>query len=205
MNGSPLSKRIPSLLYACALLAAPLGTARASEWALDPAHTSVQFSVRHMMVSTVRGEFTKVSGTAKADDADPARSTIEVTIEAGSIDTRDAKRDAHLRSPDFFDVEKFPALQFRSTKIEAAEPDAYKLTGDLTIHGVTKPITLDVPAPSAAVKTPFGTTIRGVSAAGKLNRKDFGLTWNKALEAGGLLVGEDVQIQIDAEFVKKEG
>lgn len=204
MLGSSLSKRIAPLAFLpIALLVASPGSARASEWELDPAHSSVAFSVRHMMVSTVRGAFTKVSGTAKVDDADPTRSTIAVTIQVDSIDTREAKRDAHLKAPDFFDAAKYPTIEFRSTKIEPGAGGAFKLTGDLTIRGVTKSVTLDVPAPSDAVKTPFGTTIRGASATAKINRKDFGLTWNKALETGGVVVGEEVDIQIDAEFIRK--
>jgi polyisoprenoid-binding protein YceI len=207
MPGSSPMKRIlfrsGQITLLTLVLASPLASA-ASEWALDPAHTSVQFSVRHMMVSTVRGEFFKVSGTAKVDDADPTRSSIEVTIDASSIDTREPKRDTHLKSPDFFDVEKFPTLTFHSTKIEAAGPDAYKLTGDLTIHGVTKPVMLDVPAPSPAVKTPFGTTVRGASATGTVKRSDFGLTWNKTLDAGGVVIGDEVTIQIDTEFIEQQ-
>lgn len=202
MKGSPRRSACSAiaLLIALSLRA---HAARASEWALDPAHSSIGFSVRHMMVSTVRGQFKEFSGGAKVDDADPTRSTIEVTIDAKSIDTRNDKRDTHLRSADFFDVEKFPTIRFRSTKIEAAGPNAFKLTGDLTLHGVTKPVTLDVEAPSPAVKTPFGTTVRGASATGKVDRTAFGISWNKALDAGGLVVGEEVQIQIDAEFTEK--
>jgi len=153
------------------------------------------------MVSTVRGEFSKVNGTVVLEEADPVRSRLEVEIDAASLDTGEPKRDAHLRSPDFFDVEKFPKLTFRSTRIERAGDD-FALTGDLTMHGVTRPVTLSVEL-SAAVKDPYGRVVRGVSATGKLNRKDWGLGWNAVLEAGGVVIGEDVKLQIDAEFVAK--
>jgi polyisoprenoid-binding protein YceI len=176
-------------------------SSRSTEWEIDPAHTSAHFSVRHLMVSTVRGEFTKVTGKVALDEADPTRSQVEVEVDAASVNTREPKRDAHLRSADFFDVEKFPRLSFRSTRIQRGG-DGLALTGDLTMHGVTRPVTLNVEL-SAAVKDHYGRTVRGVSATGKLNRKDWGLGWNAALEAGGVVIGEDVTLQIDAEFVAK--
>jgi polyisoprenoid-binding protein YceI len=178
--------------------------AHAGEWQIDPAHTTAQFSVKHMMVATVRGQFQKVTGTINLDDKDATHSTIEVTIDAASIDTREPKRDGHLKSPDFFDVAKFPNITFKSTKIERSGKDLYKVTGDLTMHGVTHPVTLTVEGPTAPLKNPWGQQVRGVSASGKINRKDWGLTWNKALEAGGVLVGEEVTLQIDAELDAKE-
>ncbi|HET9100948.1 MAG TPA: YceI family protein, partial [Acidobacteriaceae bacterium] len=162
-------------------------------YAIDPAHSSVHFSVRHLMVSNVRGEFAKISGTVKYDPEKPETSTVEATIDATSISTRDAQRDAHLKSADFLDVEKFPALTFRSKKIEVAAGGG-KVTGDLTIHGVTREITLDVEGPTAEMKDPWGKQRIGASATAKLNRKDFGLTWNAALEAGGVMVGDEVKI-----------
>ena len=175
----------------------------ASEWEIDTPHTTAEFSVKHMMVTTVRGTFNKVNGTVNLDDKDPTRSKVELTIDAATIDTHEPKRDAHLKSPDFFDVAKYPTITFKSTKIDKAGKGKFKVTGDLTMHGVTKPVTLAVEGPTAAQKNLMGKTVRGVVATGKLNRKDWGLNWNKALEAGGVLVGEEVQLQVDAELVQK--
>ncbi|MGO8969398.1 MAG: YceI family protein [Myxococcaceae bacterium] len=177
--------------------------ATTTEWELDSAHSAAHFSVKHLMVSTVRGQFKTVTGTVTLDEADLTRSRVEVEVDAASIDTREPKRDAHLKSPDFFDVEKFPKLSFRSTRIERAG-DEFKVTGDLTMHGVTRPVSLTVDSLSAATKSPFGRVVRGLSATGKLNRKDWGLGWNAPLETGGVLVGEEVKLQIDAELAKKQ-
>ena len=194
----PIMKK--ALLITAALASST--PALASDWEIDAAHSTAQFSVRHMMVSTVRGHFQKVSGIASLDDRDLTRSKVEVTIDAASIDTREAKRDEHLKSPDFFDVAKYPTIAFRSTKVEKAGA-GYKVTGDLTIHGVTKPVVLTVDSVTAPQKNPWGKLVRGASATGKLNRKDFGLTWNKALESGGVLVGDEVNLQIDVELAAK--
>jgi polyisoprenoid-binding protein YceI len=177
-------------------------TVFASDWDVDPSHTTAQFSVRHMMVTTVRGQFDKVTGSAVLDDKDLAHSSVELKIDARSINTREPKRDAHLRSPDFFDTDKTPDILFKSTKLEKAGKNKFKVTGDLTMHGVTHPVVLQVEI-TEPVKNPWGMTVRGVSASGKLNRKEWGLTWNKALDAGGLLVGEEVQLQIDTELQLK--
>jgi polyisoprenoid-binding protein YceI len=155
------------------------------------------------MVSTTRGEFTKVSGTVHIDDADLTRSRIEVAIDAASVDTRDAKRDEHLRSADFFDVAKFPSITFKSTQIEKGPDGKLLASGNLTIHGVTKRVTLTVESLAAPSKSPWGTMVRGASATGKLSRKDFGLVWNKTLETGGVAVGDEVQLSIDAELVEQ--
>jgi polyisoprenoid-binding protein YceI len=195
--------RIVSPLLTTALVLAAAGTALASDWELDPSHTTAQFSVRHMMVSTVRGQFGKVTGTVNLDDKDLTHSKLQVTIDASTIDTHEPKRDAHLKSPDFFDVAKFPNITFASTKVEKGAKGKFKVTGDLTMHGVTKPVVLAVDPLSAAVKNPWGKTVRGTSATATINRKDWGLGWNKALEAGGVLVGDEVQIQIDAELSEK--
>ena len=170
-------------------------------YAIDPAHSSVHFSVRHLMVSNVRGEFTKVSGTVNFDPEKPETSTIEATIDATSISTRDQQRDGHLKSPDFLDTEKFPAIAFRSKKVEIVSGGG-KVTGDLTIHGVTREIVLDVEGPTPEIKDPWGKQRIGASATAKLSRKDFGLTWNAALETGGVMVGDEVKINIDVEFVR---
>jgi polyisoprenoid-binding protein YceI len=178
------------------------GAALAGDWDVDSSHSAAQFGVKHMMISTVRGSFEKMTGTVKVDDKDVTKSVIDITIDAKSINTRDAKRDEHLRTPDFFDVAKHPSITFKSKKIEKAAGNKLKITGDLTMRGVTKPVTLTAEV-SNPVKSPWGQTVRGVSASGKINRKDWGLTWNKVLEAGGVAVGEEVELQIDAELVQK--
>jgi len=175
----------------------------ATEWEIDPTHTTAQFSVKHMMFTTVRGTFEKVSGNVSLDDKDPTRSHVDLLIDAASINTNQAKRDEHLRSPDFFDVAKTPNITFKSTKIDKAGKGKFKVTGDLTMRGVTKPVVLSVEGPSPEVKSPWGKTVRSVVATGKLNRKDWGLNWNKALEAGGVLVSDEVQIEVDAELMQK--
>ena len=171
-------------------------------WNLDLSHSEVNFAVKHMMISTVRGKFNKFSGTIDFNEADPTHSSIDVSIDVASIDTRDEKRDGHLKSGDFFDVEKFPAITFKSTKVEKVSDSTAKVTGDLTIRGVSRPVVLDVTYAGQA-KSPWGTTSAGFSASTKINRKDWGLTWNVALETGGVLVGEDISIAIEAELVKQ--
>ena len=171
-------------------------------WNLDTSHSEVTFAVRHMMISTVRGKFNKFSGTIDFNEADPAKSTVDVSIDAASVDTRDEKRDGHLKSGDFFDVEKFPALTFKSTRVEKVSDNSGRVYGDLTIRDVTRPVVLDVEYAGQA-RSPWGTTSAGFSATTKINRKDFGLTWNVALETGGVLVGEDISIAIEAELVKQ--
>ncbi len=180
--------------------ATPATPAAATVWDFDPAHTGVHFSVKHLMVSTVRGEFAKVAGTVILDPQDPSRSSITATIDAASIQTRDAQRDAHLRSPDFLDVERFPTLEFKSTKL-VRTPDGYQVTGDLTIHGVTRSVVLEVETNDLELTDPWGNLRRGAAATTRINRKDFGLGWNMALEAGGFVVGDEVKIQIDLEVI----
>ena len=177
--------------------------ARAATWNLDPAHTSVQFSVRHLMVSTVRGAFAKVTGTAQVDEKDLTRTKIQATIDAASIDTRVEKRDAHLKSPDFLDVAKYPTITFVSKKIEQVDPGHFKVTGDLTLHGVTREVSLNVEGPTPEIKDPQGEVRAGAQATTKINRKDFGVTWNLALEAGGVAVSDEVTITIDVEATKE--
>ena len=180
----------------------PSGVRAADTYEIDPAHTSVQFSIRHMMISNVRGEFTKLSGKATGDVANPTAATVEATIDATSIDTRNEKRDEHLRSPDFLDAAKFPAMTFKSTKVEKAG-DAWKLHGDLTLHGVTKPVVLDVTNVTPPTKDPWGNTRIGAQATTKINRQDFGIVFNKTLDGGGVLVGDEISITIDVEVIKK--
>ena len=177
--------------------------AHADTWQIDPAHTNVEFSVRHMMISNVKGQFQKTSGTVDVNGKDPTSAKIDATIDATSINTRVDKRDAHLKSPAFLDVDKFPTITFKSTKVEADGPGKWKVTGDLTLHGVTKPVVLDVESTGTPVTDPMGNTRAGASATTKISRKDFGLTWNQPLETGGVMVGDEVAISIDVEAIKK--
>jgi polyisoprenoid-binding protein YceI len=176
---------------------------QASTWDIDASHSVAAFSVRHLMVTNVRGELGKVSGTINLDDKDITKSTVEATIEVAAINTRDAKRDEHLRSPDFFDVAKFPNITFKSTKVEKAGA-GLKVTGTLTIRGVSKEVALSVDGPAPAVKDPWGNTKSGFTATVKLNRKDFGVQWNKSLDGGGVVVSDDVNVTIDLEVLKKK-
>lgn len=194
----------PIALTILLVAAAPLAT-RADTWKIDPPHTNVEFTVRHMMISNVKGQFEKTSGTITTDGNNPTSAVIDATIDATSIDTRVAKRDGHLKSPDFLDVARYPTISFKSKKIEAAGPGKWKVTGDLTLHGVTKEVILDVDRPTAPVKDPMGMMRAGASATTTISRKDFGLTWNKTMESGGVLVGDEVKISIDVEAVKKPG
>jgi polyisoprenoid-binding protein YceI len=170
---------------------------------IDPAHSNAGFKIRHLMVANVRGEFPGLKGTIVFDPANPANSTVEADIDVKSLTTRDEQRDTHLKSADFFDVEKYPAMHFVSRKVVPNGGGELKVAGDLTIHGVTRQVTLDVEGPTPEVKDPWGNVKAGITATGKINRKDFGLTWNVALETGGVLVGEDVQIHIEAELARQ--
>lgn len=173
-----------------------------STWNIDPVHSNVEFKVKHMMISNVKGQFTGLQGVLTRDEADLSNSRVQVSIDAASINTRDPQRDAHLKSADFFDVGKFPTLSFKSTRIVRASEGELAVTGDLTIHGVTRIVVFTVEGPTPAAKDPWGNTRLGLSATTKINRKDFGLNWNTGLEAGGILVGDDVTITLDVQFVK---
>ncbi len=181
----------------------PTMTDTATTWAIDTSHSSVTFSVRHMMISNVKGEFGAFSGTARFDAAAPEKASVEVDVELASIDTHDEKRDAHLRSADFFDAERHPKMTFRSTAVRPAG-DGLAVDGDLTIKGVTKRVTLAVDGPSAVHADPWGNQRIGASATATIKRSEFGITWNTALEAGGVLVGDDVKISIDVSLVKQK-
>jgi polyisoprenoid-binding protein YceI len=172
-----------------------------TRWDVDTSHSDVSFTVRHMVVTKARGRFTKWNGVIDFDEADPTRSKVDVRIDAASIDTGHADRDAHLRSADFFDVENHPHLTFKSTGIERVEGDRYRIAGDLTLRGVTRPVVLDAEMGGLAVD-PWGSRRAGFSARTQVNRKDFGLTWNQALETGGVLVGEKVDIALEVEAVR---
>jgi polyisoprenoid-binding protein YceI len=176
--------------------------ATVTTWKIDPAHSHAEFKVKHMMIANVKGKFSGISGTLNLDEADPSRSTVEASIPLDTISTGDAQRDAHLKSPDFFHAEKHPEMTFKSTGIEVKRPGQLAVTGTLTIHGETKPVTFAVEGPTPPVKDPWGNTRVGLEATTKINRKDFDLTWNAALETGGVLVGEEVAISLEVEFIK---
>jgi polyisoprenoid-binding protein YceI len=171
-------------------------------WNIDPVHSVAEFKLKHMMISNVKGQFTGVKGILTLDPADLLKSNIEASIDAASINTRDPQRDAHLKSADFFDVEKFPTLSFKSTHVSRSGKGELAVNGDLTIHGVTRKVTFEVEGPTAPAKDPWGNTRLGLSATTRINRKDFGLTWNSTLETGGILVGDEVTISLDVQFVK---
>jgi len=194
-------KRIARIAAVLALALPGLALGATSTWQLDPAHTHAIFGVRHLVITTVKGEFGKTTGTLVLDEADVTKSKVEATIDVTTLNTREPKRDEHLRSPDFFDVAKHQTITFKSTKVEKAGEGKLRVTGDLTLRGVTKSVTLDVAGPTQEIKDPWGNVKRGVSATGKINRKDFGLNWSKAIEAGPV-VGDEVTIEIESELAK---
>ncbi len=185
-----------------AVLSLPVGAAT-SDWKIDPAHSSAQFSVRHMAISTVRGAFSKVNGMIALDDKDIAKSTVDVTIDVTTVDTREPGRDNDLRSDHFFDVAHYPTMTFKSKKVEQVAPGKLKVTGDLTIRGTTKEVVLDVEGPTAPVKDPWGNQRAAATATAKVNRQDFGVKWNATMDNGGVVVGDDVNITIDVEMIKQ--
>ena len=196
-----MKKTLTPLALAAVLTLASV-PALAQTWTADPAHSTVGFQVRHMMISNVKGSFDKFAATVEGNPADPSTAKISATIEVATVNTREPKRDDHLRSGDFFDAAKFPQMTFTSTKVEKVSATKAKVTGNLTLRGVTKPVTLDVEY-TAPVKSPWGQTVVGANATGKINRQDFGVAFNKALEAGGVLVGDEVTIQLELELVEK--
>ena len=187
---------------AAALIAAP-AFAAPENFDIDPAHTASQFAVKHMVVSTVRGAFGKTTGEIVLDPADPRKDSVNATIDATSLDTRDANRDKDVRGTDFLDVTQFPTITFKSTKVKPAGKGHLKIEGDLTLHGVTRPVVLNVEGPSAEFKDPWGNTRVAASATTKINRKDFGVNWSKTLDNGGAVVGDELSITIDLEAIKK--
>jgi polyisoprenoid-binding protein YceI len=174
----------------------------ASTWNIDPTHSHAEFKVRHLMISNVRGGFPKVSGVLTLDDSNPANSAVTATIDVTSIDTRDAQRDAHLKSADFFDVEKYPAMTFKSTKVTSAGTGSGTVEGQLTIRDITRPVVFDVEGPTPETKDPWGNQRVAVEATTKISRSEFGLTWSAPLETGGVMVGDEVTITLEIEFVK---
>jgi polyisoprenoid-binding protein YceI len=173
-----------------------------STWKIDPVHSIAEFRVRHMMISNVRGHFTGVSGTLVYNEADAAQSSVEASIDVATIDTRDPQRDTHLKSAEFFDVEKFPTLEFRSSHVTRRADGTLTLSGPLTIHGVSRDVEFTLEGPTPPVKDPWGNERIGVHAATKINRSDFGLTFNMVLETGAIMVGEEIAITLELEFVK---
>jgi polyisoprenoid-binding protein YceI len=171
-------------------------------WKIDPVHSTAQFKVKHMMISNITGEFTVLAGKLDLDGADITKSRVEASIDATSIHTREPQRDAHLKSADFLDVEKFPTLSFKSIGISRKTDGELEVSGDLTIHGVSRSVVFEVDGPSAPIKDLHGNTRMGLSAFTRIHRKDFGLKWNATLETGGVLVGDEVAIALDIQFVK---
>jgi polyisoprenoid-binding protein YceI len=188
-------------------MATPATGARAESgqkttWVIDAAHSNVGFSIKHLMIATVRGSFTQAQGAVTVDESDPTTAEIDITIPTASVTTRDEKRDAHLRSPDFFDAERFPNMTFRSKRVERQSDDRFRVIGDLTIRDVTREVALEVELLGRA-KDPWGNEKAGFEATTKIKRSDYGLTWNAALETGGVLVGDEVKISIEAELQKQ--
>lgn len=194
--------RIAVLASLAVAFSTPAGAA-SSTWQIDPQHSSAQFAVRHLAISTVRGAFSKVNGTLALDDKDISKSTVEVTIDVSSVDTREPDREKDLRSERFFDVAHFPTMTFQSKKVEQIAPGKLRVTGDLTIRGTSKEVVLDVDGPTAAMKDPWGNQRLAATATTKINRQDFGVKWNAKLDNGGVVVGDDVNITLDVEFVQK--
>lgn len=191
------------VVSAIALLASLPALAQTSTWNIDPAHSTAQFTVRHLGISNVTGSFTKVTGTIALNDKDLAQSQVSASIDVNSVDTRVEARDKDLKSPNFFEVEKYPTIEFKSKKIVSGG-GKLQVIGDLTIHGTTREVTLDVDGPTPELTDPWGNSRRGISATTTINRKDFNLVYNKLLGTGEAVVGDNVKIQIDAEIVKKK-
>jgi polyisoprenoid-binding protein YceI len=189
---------VTSFIFAGQVLAA---TGAADKWAIDSAHSDAHFSIKHLMVSNVQGDFGKITGNATYDGEHFNKASVEATIPISDISTREAKRDDHLKSPDFFDLAKYPTMTFKSKEI-SVKGDEFSMKGDLTLHGVTKEVVLTGKVPDKAIKDPFGKTRIGATATTTLNRKDFGVSWNKNLDSGGVMLGEDVKVTIDVELVK---
>jgi polyisoprenoid-binding protein YceI len=196
--------RFRSLAFLLALFLAVSAAAQTSIWTIDPKHSTAQFTVRHLAISNVSGNFTSVTGTLDLNEKDITQSQVSAVIDVSSVDTRVSDRDKDLRSPNFFDVEKYPTIEFKSKRI-VNSGGKLQVIGDLTMHGTTREVTLDVDGPTSELNDPWGNVRRGFSASTTLNRKDFGLTYNHALKTGEAVVGDNVKIQIDLELIKKKG
>ena len=201
MSHSLAKLALAATIAATLAVSSPAAT---TTWQIDPAHTAAGFSVKHMMIATVRGQFKGVTGTVNWDDQDISNSIVDVTIDANTVDTGEPKRDADLKSANFFDVANYPTITFKSTKIERISAAKMKVAGNLTIHGITKPVVLDVEGPSGAIKDPYGKTRVALNATTTVNRMDYGVKWNAKMDGGGIVVGDDVNINIDLEMIKKE-
>ena len=183
-------------------MSATTATTGVTTWKIDPAHSAAEFKVKHMMISNVKGKFHGISGELNFNEADPIKSSVEASIPVASLSTGDAQRDGHLKSPDFFDADKFPTMTFKSTEVTQTGATEFAVVGELSLHGVTRTVSFAVEELSAPGKDPWGNTRLGLEASARINRKDFDLSWNSALETGGVLVGEDIQITLDVEFIK---
>jgi polyisoprenoid-binding protein YceI len=192
-----------SIAFMCWLALAGSAWAQQDVWEIDASHSSAQFSVRHMMVSNVRGEFAKMAGRVFMEGKDISKARVEATLDANSITTRNEARDKHLRSAEFFDVANHPTIEFKSKKAEAVSSGRFRITGDLTLHGVTKEVILDAEGPTPEIKDQRGNTRVGVSATTKINRKDFNILWDNTLDSGGVVLGDEVAITIDLELIKR--
>jgi polyisoprenoid-binding protein YceI len=192
-------KMVRNFAIVLAALALPV---LAADYSIDSAHSAAQFSVRHLMVSNVRGEFGKLTGKVVYDDARPTATTVEASVDVSTVSTREPQRDTHLKSPDFFDVAQYPSFTFKSTSVKKTA-QGLDVTGELTIHGVSKPVVLHVSGITKEIKDPFGLLRRGATATTVINRKDFGMTWNKNLDGGGVVVGDEVTITLDIEVTRK--
>jgi polyisoprenoid-binding protein YceI len=195
-------KRYFIILLACLTLVIP-AIAGAVTYQLDPVHSSIQFKIRHLTISNVTGTFSKFKGSAAIDGEDLTTLKVEVTIESASVYTGNEKRDEHLQKPDFLDTAKYSTITFVSKKVVKGDPGKLKITGDLTLHGVTREITVDLEGPTPEIKDPMGNVRRGASGTAKIDRRDFGITWNMALDSGGLAMGNEVMIYVDVEWVRK--
>jgi polyisoprenoid-binding protein YceI len=192
-----------TILLAASLFVVSANPSLAAMYKFDSAHSSASFSVKHLMISNVTGQFSKVSGTVEYDPKAPKDAKVEATIDMSTVDTREPKRDEHLKSADFFDVQKYPTMSFKSKKILTASKDKLKVLGDLTLHGVTKEVTLNVVGPTAPIKDAHGNEKVGASARATIDRKDFGVVWNKAMDGGGVMLGDEIPISIDVEMVRE--
>lgn len=198
MNRSTLA----IFVFALATATSPVLRAQAVTWRIDPSHSSAQFSVRHMMISTVRGQFGGVKGTVVHDPKNPAAATVEATIDVTTVNTGQAKRDSDLKSPEFFDMKRYPEMKFKSTSVETAGPGKLKVTGDLTINATTRPVVLDVDGPTPPIRDPQGREKVGINATTKISRKEFGILYNPVMESGGVTVSDEVSIVLEIELFR---
>src|SRR5580698_5529799 len=190
------------VMLGAALIFSPCLRAQEATWRIDPLHSAAHFSVRHLMISTVRGDFAGVTGSVTYDPKDVARDTVEATIDCSTVNTGVAKRDAQLKTADFFDVAHYPTMKFKSRRVEKAGDGKLKVTGDLTINATTQEVVLDVDGPTASIRDPHGNEKVGLEASTQISRKKFGITWNEAMEAGGVAVADEVSISLDLELIK---